>query len=310
MESPAPGEGPDFHSCRRSRGAEVDRVFISYRRDDTAREAHVLKVLLEERLADVAVFIDNDDVPGGADWPQMLRNEVERASAVLALIGPDWRQGAGDVDRLSDAGDWVREELALALSTKPGRLLPVLVEDATDQLSGLPAEVERLTHIQRKTLNAARWLDDVHAIVSWVSDTLGADSRNHGVAFPKPDEVKQLFPPLNPADIDRLLNSGGLSRWTTRSIAVPGHADAGIELHKVFEFTNFRRAFHFMRLVAIKADEMNHHPEWSNVYNSVVVGQRTWDGGHVLTPLDFQMAAYMNRASADVIAMPDAPWPP
>ena len=66
----------------------MQRVFVSYRRDDTAREAHVLKALLEERLADVAVFIDTEDIPGGAEWPSTLRMELERAGAVIALDRP------------------------------------------------------------------------------------------------------------------------------------------------------------------------------------------------------------------------------
>jgi 4a-hydroxytetrahydrobiopterin dehydratase len=63
-----------------------------------------------------------------------------------------------------------------------------------------------------------------------------------------------------------------------------------------------------MTLVARRADAINHHPDWRNVWNRVYVSQRTWDAGHILTGTDFQMAAYMNRAALD--ATQDEPsWP-
>ena len=269
-----------------------------------------MKVLLEERLADVAVFIDTEDIPGGVEWPATLRREVEGAGAVIALIGPDWRRGAGEVDRLGEDEDWVRQELELALAAKAGKVLPVVVEDPREGLEGLPPGLESLANLQRKTLTAARWVDDIYAIAAWVADALGADAKPLGAAFPRPNDVKKLFPPLAPSDIERLVASGGLSGWGTRNAVVPEAAKPGIELYKVFEFRDFRHTFEFMRLVAAHADEMNHHPEWRNVWNRVFVSQRTWDAGHVLTGFDFMMAAYMNEAAAEVRGADSVPWPP
>lgn len=61
------------------------------------------------------------------------------------------------------------------------------------------------------------------------------------------------------------------------------------KLHRVFQFTDFIEAFGFMSRVALVAQSMDHHPDWSNVYNRVVVGLSTHDAGG-LTELDFALA--------------------
>lgn len=61
------------------------------------------------------------------------------------------------------------------------------------------------------------------------------------------------------------------------------------KLHREFEFANFAEAFGFMASVAIVAEKMDHHPEWSNVYNRVVVDLSTHDAGGV-TDFDFRLA--------------------
>ena len=67
-------------------------------------------------------------------------------------------------------------------------------------------------------------------------------------------------------------------------------------IEKSFDFTNFKQAFHFMTLVAAKAEEMNHHPEWFNVYSNVKVTLTTHDANGV-THLDIKMARFMNKIS-------------
>jgi len=60
-------------------------------------------------------------------------------------------------------------------------------------------------------------------------------------------------------------------------------------LHKEFKFKDFIAAFGFMASVALLAESMNHHPDWSNVYNRVVVELHTHDAGG-LTEFDFELA--------------------
>jgi 4a-hydroxytetrahydrobiopterin dehydratase len=65
-------------------------------------------------------------------------------------------------------------------------------------------------------------------------------------------------------------------------------------LHREFRFTDFSEAFGFMARVALVAEKLDHHPDWSNVFNRVVVSLHTHDAGG-LTDLDFRLAEEMDR---------------
>ncbi|MDB4439014.1 4a-hydroxytetrahydrobiopterin dehydratase [bacterium] len=61
-------------------------------------------------------------------------------------------------------------------------------------------------------------------------------------------------------------------------------------LHASLKFNNFIEAFGFMTSVAIIAEKMNHHPEWSNVYNTVNIKLTTHDAGNTITDKDTALA--------------------
>lgn len=65
-------------------------------------------------------------------------------------------------------------------------------------------------------------------------------------------------------------------------------------MKKTFEFKNFNAAFGFMTRVAMVAEQMNHHPEWFNVYNRVDVTLTTHDANGV-TERDLKLAAKMDK---------------
>ncbi len=66
------------------------------------------------------------------------------------------------------------------------------------------------------------------------------------------------------------------------------------KLHRQFQFQSFVEAFGFMSSVALVAESMGHHPEWSNVYNRVTVDLTTHDAGGI-TRLDVDLAKKMNE---------------
>ncbi|WP_075997489.1 4a-hydroxytetrahydrobiopterin dehydratase [Salaquimonas pukyongi] len=68
-------------------------------------------------------------------------------------------------------------------------------------------------------------------------------------------------------------------------------------IHRQFRFKDFSEAFGFMSRVALAAEKLNHHPDWSNVYNRVDVSLSTHDAGG-LTELDFKLAGMMDRMAA------------
>ena len=66
---------------------------------------------------------------------------------------------------------------------------------------------------------------------------------------------------------------------------------------KTFTFRDFNEAFGFMTRVALIAEKMDHHPEWSNVYKTVEVTLSTHDAGG-LTERDIELATAMDRVAA------------
>ncbi len=74
---------------------------------------------------------------------------------------------------------------------------------------------------------------------------------------------------------------------------LPGWQLEAGKLHRELKFDDFIKAFGFMTRVALVAEAMNHHPEWHNVYNRVVIDLNTHDVGGI-SALDFKLAAAVN----------------
>jgi len=83
--------------------------------------------------------------------------------------------------------------------------------------------------------------------------------------------------PITPADRERLPQL--LPAWSLKDG----------KLHRELRFANFSEAFAFMVRVALAAESMDHHPEWSNVWNRVVIDLTTHDSGG-LSSLDLELA--------------------
>jgi 4a-hydroxytetrahydrobiopterin dehydratase len=66
------------------------------------------------------------------------------------------------------------------------------------------------------------------------------------------------------------------------------------KLHTECKFGNFADAFAFMTEVASAAEEMDHHPEWCNVYNRVVIDLVTHDAGGRISAMDVELARKIN----------------
>lgn len=91
--------------------------------------------------------------------------------------------------------------------------------------------------------------------------------------------------PLSSAEIAAALTQ--LTGWTLERGA----------LTKGFSFGSFREAFAFMTRVAFEAEAMNHHPEWTNVYNRVVIRLNTHDAGGQVTAKDVALAEKIQAVS-------------
>ena len=89
--------------------------------------------------------------------------------------------------------------------------------------------------------------------------------------------------PLSPIQISAL------------STSLPGWSVLNGKLHREFRFANFVEAFAFMAKVALIAEAMGHHPEWSNVWNRVTIDLVTHDTGG-LSNLDVELANRIDAA--------------
>jgi 4a-hydroxytetrahydrobiopterin dehydratase len=72
-------------------------------------------------------------------------------------------------------------------------------------------------------------------------------------------------------------------------------ADGKSYLYKEFEFANFIEAFAFMSKVAMLAEKDNHHPNWSNVYNKVIIKLNTHDKADTVTAKDIELAEKISK---------------
>jgi 4a-hydroxytetrahydrobiopterin dehydratase len=89
--------------------------------------------------------------------------------------------------------------------------------------------------------------------------------------------------PLSRTRIEAAL--GGLPGWKSQRNA----------LAKTFQFGSFREALSFMVRAGFEAEELNHHPEWSNVYNRVAIRLSTHDAGGKVTAKDVELARRLER---------------
>lgn len=66
-------------------------------------------------------------------------------------------------------------------------------------------------------------------------------------------------------------------------------------LYHKFAFADFSQAFAFMSRVALAAEKMNHHPKWTNVYNTVEIWLSTHDAGGIVTEKDHSLSKEIDK---------------
>ena len=74
--------------------------------------------------------------------------------------------------------------------------------------------------------------------------------------------------------------------------------EANNKLNRSFTFADFSEAFSFMTRVAFVAEKMDHHPEWSNVWNKVEIHLNTHDAGNTVTEKDRKLATAIDKIYA------------
>ena len=152
---------------------EAGRVFISYRRQETAWPARQLYDLLVAELGADRVFKDVDNIEPGDDFVERIQWAVGSCEVLLALIGPKWLTitDATGTRRLDDPADFVRLEVETALNRDDVRVIPILVDNAkmpTPQ--ELPKGLGGLTRRQAVEIDPVNF--DTRRLLKVLNDTL------------------------------------------------------------------------------------------------------------------------------------------
>jgi len=179
------------------------RVFLSYRRGDSAGHAGRLYARLVESMGDGAVFIDVDKIPPGTYFEQVIARRIHDAESVIVVIGPDWldaRDAAGQ-RRLDLPEDFVRREIEMAFMQHK-RVIPVLVGGAVmPEAQDLPSGIARLSQLNAFIITHASFDRDADALADILLAREASGSTNDaafGVSMPS--SVTKVDPQMHVGD--------------------------------------------------------------------------------------------------------------
>lgn len=168
----------------------MEKVFISYRRQDSAGYVRALYNELSQHFGAEQIFMDVDDIPLGTDFVQILNRNLQDCRVMLVVIGPQWlniRSSSG-TRRLDNADDFVVLEIAQALKNN-FNIIPVLVNGAL-----MPAEKDLPEILKPLARRQALVLDNKY-YQHGIADLIKALEKELGKPATKP-ELNQPAPPL------------------------------------------------------------------------------------------------------------------
>ena len=148
------------------------RIFISYRRQETAWPAGRLYDVLVENFPAEQVFKDVDNIDPGDEFVERIKAAVGSCDVLLALIGPQWLTMTDEDGqrRLDDPEDYVRLEIETALTRKI-RVIPILVDEARiPRANELPATLAPLVGRNAVEINPITF--DTKRLIATVQKTL------------------------------------------------------------------------------------------------------------------------------------------
>jgi TIR domain len=164
----------------------LQKVFICYRREETAPYAGRIYDTMVARFGVENVFMDLDLAPG-IDFVERITKVVSGCVAVIVVIGPRWAQVQNEdgTRRIEDPDDFVRLEVETGLRRDDVRLIPALVGGARMPRSEeLPSELQGLARRNALELSEARWAYDVGRLVDALDDLLEEEGAPPPVAKP------------------------------------------------------------------------------------------------------------------------------
>lgn len=186
------------------------RIFISYRRDDSAGFARAIGDALGQRFGREQIFLDVDDISAGEAFDAEIERAVGASSVLLVLIGRRW---AGPVEgstlrRIDDPDDFVRHEVETGLA-RGLQVIPLLLDAAAMPLEHeLPEAIRPLARRQALPIDNARFNADIAHLETVLRNLLG----------------RRIGPPPSPwrrvalgAGVLLLVAGGGFAWWRSQA---------------------------------------------------------------------------------------------
>ena len=136
------------------------KIFISYRRADTAGYAGWLNYCLAPEFGQLNVFRDLNRLQAGDGFREEIIRTLRQCDVVLCLIGPAWATitDAHGQERLKQPNDLVRREVAASLAPPKQMVIPVLVQEAKmPEASDLPEDLQGITGLNAQVMSDADW---------------------------------------------------------------------------------------------------------------------------------------------------------
>jgi formylglycine-generating enzyme required for sulfatase activity len=155
------------------------KIFVNYRRDDSAPHALSIAQYLEREFGPANVFLDIDRMRAGEKFPKVLEERLAVSKAMLVVIGPQWLALKNDngTRRLDDPEDWVRLEIARALA-RGIPVIPVLVGGASlPKKSDLPDDLRALIDHQVATVTTNGFRAEMACLARDINTLLGPRRR-------------------------------------------------------------------------------------------------------------------------------------
>jgi hypothetical protein len=183
---------------------ESQKVFICYRREDTAAHAGRLYDAMVARFGESNVFMDVDIAPG-VDFVERITKVVSGCLVLIVVMGPRWATAEGEDGnpRLSDPDDFVRLEVETALRRPDVTPIPVLVSGARmPKREVLPEPLQPLTRRNALDLSDTRWAYDVGRLNSTLDvllDEVPEPGERGSDPYPTPMPISPPTPPPTPA---------------------------------------------------------------------------------------------------------------
>jgi ABC-type amino acid transport substrate-binding protein len=182
-----------------SAAAAQGRIFISYRREDSAYPAGWLFDRLADSYGKGQIFKDVDNIELGEDFVERITAAVGSCDVLLALIGPQWLTIADERGqrRLDSGDDFVRLEIEAALTRKV-LVIPILVDGASmPDADQLPPSLAKLVRRQALELSPNRFESDTGRLLKVLDKTLAEAARYpRGIAVPPTTAPPITAPPI------------------------------------------------------------------------------------------------------------------